>query len=112
METFTDNSALIEALRRVDELSHETEIDALTGGGNRRSMMKLQACVAECAEVDQKAGVLFVDIDHFKDVNDTYGHEAGDRVLKMVAQTLKHNLRSSDVLARWGGEEFLALLSA
>ena len=111
VETFSDNSALIEALRRVDELSQETEMDALTEIGNRRSIeVKLQACVEECCQLGHTAGVLFVDIDHFKDVNDTHGHEAGDRVLKMVAQTLKHNLRSSDVVARWGGEEFLTLL--
>ena len=111
VETFSDNSVLIEALRLVDQLSQETEMDALTEIGNRRSMeVKLQACVEECCQLGRSAAVLFVDIDHFKDVNDTHGHEAGDQVLKMVAQTLKHNLRSSDVVARWGGEEFLTLL--
>ena len=71
---------------------------------------KLDACVAEGAGLGATAGMLFIDIDHFKDVNDTYGHEIGDRVLKMVAETLRHNLRASDVVARWGGEEFLVLL--
>jgi diguanylate cyclase (GGDEF)-like protein len=50
------------------------------------------------------------DIDHFKHLNDTYGHNAGDRVLRMVAATLRHNTRKSDVVGRWGGEEFLAIL--
>jgi len=111
VETFSDNSTLIEALRRVDELALETEMDSLTEIGNRRGMeLKLQAAQEECCQLGRCSGVLFVDIDHFKNVNDTYGHEAGDRVLRMVAQTIKHNLRSSDTVARWGGEEFLALL--
>ncbi|MBN1630361.1 MAG: GGDEF domain-containing protein [Thermoleophilia bacterium] len=112
IETFTDNSALIDALRRVEELSVQTETDHLTEVGNRRSMeARLDACVAEKRRVRARTGVLFVDIDHFKRINDTYGHEVGDRVLRMVAQTLKHNLRTTDCLARWGGEEFLALLT-
>jgi diguanylate cyclase (GGDEF)-like protein/PAS domain S-box-containing protein len=111
VETFSDNSALLSALRRVDELSLETETDPLTEVGNRRSMIvKLDASVSEKRRARATTGVLFVDIDHFKNINDTYGHDTGDRVLKMVAQTLKHNLRATDGLARWGGEEFLALL--
>jgi diguanylate cyclase (GGDEF)-like protein/PAS domain S-box-containing protein len=111
VEVFTDNSTLLEALERVRQLSLETETDPLTGIGNRRSMeAKLQASVKDRRRLGAPAGVLFIDIDHFKNVNDTLGHEAGDRVLKMVARTLDHNLRSSDSLARWGGEEFLVLL--
>jgi diguanylate cyclase (GGDEF)-like protein/PAS domain S-box-containing protein len=110
-ETFSDSSALLAALRRVNELSVETETDPLTGIGNRKSMeVKLDACITECCRLGAIPGVLFCDIDHFKNVNDTFGHEVGDRVLKMVAETLKNNLRTSDVLARWGGEEFMALL--
>jgi diguanylate cyclase (GGDEF)-like protein len=55
-------------------------------------------------------GIVLIDIDHFKNVNDLYGHEIGDRALKMVAQTLLKNLRSFDVIGRWGGEEFLAII--
>ena len=56
-------------------------------------------------------GVLFVDIDRFKEVNDTLGHEVGDRVLRMVARTLSADQRSFDLLGRWGGEEFLVILT-
>jgi diguanylate cyclase (GGDEF)-like protein len=52
-----------------------------------------------------------MDIDRFKAINDTYGHDNGDRVLRMVANTLRHNLRVEDAIARWGGEEFVALLT-
>ena len=111
VEVFSDNSLLVAALRQVDELSVEVETDPLTELGNRRSMLaRLDAYGAERRQREAAAGVLFIDIDHFKNVNDTYGHEIGDRVLKMVAQTIGQNVRSSDWAARWGGEEFLVLL--
>ena len=111
VETFSDNSSLMAALKRVRELSAVAVTDPLTGIGNRRGIeLKLEGCLTECRRLGTAAGVLFIDIDHFKDVNDTFGHDVGDKVLRMVAETLKHNLRSSDSLGRWGGEEFLALL--
>jgi diguanylate cyclase (GGDEF)-like protein/PAS domain S-box-containing protein len=111
VEVFSDNSLLVAALRQVEELSVEVETDPLTGLGNRRSMQaRLDAYVAERRRPGAAAGLLFIDIDHFKNVNDTHGHDIGDRVLKMVAETIRQNVRSSDWAARWGGEEFLVLL--
>ena len=55
--------------------------------------------------------MIFVDVDRFKQVNDTYGHQTGDVVLKMVAQTLLKNCRSFDLVGRWGGEEFICVIS-
>ena len=54
--------------------------------------------------------IILIDIDHFKRINDTFGHDVGDRVLQWFAATLQNNLRTQDVIARWGGEEFLILL--
>lgn len=56
-------------------------------------------------------GLLFLDIDHFKAVNDTYGHEMGDQALRNIAATLSSNLRSADTCGRWGGEEFIVILA-
>ena len=56
-------------------------------------------------------GVLFIDIDHFKSINDKFGHMVGDDILKMVAETLSHNNRPFDIVGRWGGEEFLAIIA-
>ncbi|HAA46737.1 MAG: PAS/PAC sensor-containing diguanylate cyclase [Halomonas sp. 54_146] len=86
--------------------------DPLTGLLNRRSFM--QAMNQEHARVkrrvDYSAGILMLDIDHFKQVNDTYGHAVGDNVLKAFASTILGNLRENDVFGRLGGEEFAILL--
>lgn len=102
--------------------------DELTGLPNRRALNEqLQALVGgrhmghrDTAHHDAGQGgaggetwsVLLVDIDHFKSVNDTHGHQAGDEVLRAVTLTLRQELREADMLGRWGGEEFLALLPA
>lgn len=93
-------------------LRHSAHTDPLTGVGNRRFLEgRLRAALAEFAhQPDLTTGLLMMDIDHFKQVNDTYGHEIGDQALKMVSATLRHNLRASDVIGRWGGEEFLVIL--
>ncbi len=111
VEVFTDNSPLFDALEKVAELSAEADTDVLTGVGNRRSMESaIETGIAERRKSEGHIGVLFADIDHFKHINDTFGHETGDRVLKMVTETFRHNLRASDSIGRWGGDEFLAVL--
>ena len=111
VEVFTDDSALATALERVEQLSLEAETDPLTGVGNRRSMeTRLETYATERRKAGRSIGVLFIDIDHFKSVNDVFGHGTGDRVLRMVTETVRHNLRASDSLARWGGDEFVALV--
>lgn len=85
--------------------------DPLTGLPNRRLM--LERMKAEGARVDRQGGsfgLLMIDIDRFKPVNDRFGHEAGDRVIASTATILRANLRDYDTCARWGGEEFMVLL--
>ena len=75
-----------------------------------RSSEHLNTLIRAIAEQSTTLGVLYVDVDHFKDVNDTFGHKSGDEVLRMVGQSIVNGLRRGDVPVRWGGEEFLALL--
>ena len=86
--------------------------DALTGLPNRRSFLaSLDAAIAALhSHPEQSAALLMIDVDHFKHVNDTYGHPVGDTVLQHVAQTVSHSLRQTDVAGRLGGEEFAILL--
>ncbi len=82
--------------------------DALTGLYNRRyALSHMERLVARSGETGRALAVMVLDIDRFKRVNDTYGHQTGDRVLRAVAATRADNLRSADMLARYGGEEFL-----
>lgn len=85
--------------------------DVLTGAGNRRHFMqKGQDLIDLSSRFDHPLALMMLDIDHFKNVNDTYGHQAGDEVLKHVADVCKGILRSVDVFGRIGGEEFAAVL--
>lgn len=87
--------------------------DALTGALNRAFFVeRLETELAYATRHATKVAVLFVDIDHFKAINDSYGHAAGDEVLRQVAGTLGRNLRAEDLLARYGGEEFAILARA
>jgi diguanylate cyclase (GGDEF)-like protein len=86
--------------------------DRLTGVANRQSLLaQLFAEVERAARYERPLSVAFVDIDHFKAVNDTYGHAVGDVVLRGVAQEISDNLRASDMIGRYGGEEFMLILT-
>ncbi|MBN8504520.1 MAG: GGDEF domain-containing protein [Burkholderiales bacterium] len=87
------------------QLQDLAEFDALTGLRNRRALQ--DAMAARDAERSGEGGWMLIDIDHFKRINDSLGHASGDQVLQAVAQRLKAQVRDTDLLARWGGEEFL-----
>jgi len=111
IETFSDDSARSAMRAEIEELRALSLFDPLTEVGNRRyAEMALTARGDELSRYGWTYGVLLADIDHFKSFNDRFGHETGDRVLRMVAQTLASNVRSFDVVCRWGGEEFLAVI--
>jgi diguanylate cyclase (GGDEF)-like protein/PAS domain S-box-containing protein len=111
VEVFSDDTAISLARSKVAELERMALADPLTGLGNRRYLMaELAGRCRDFVENGWGFGVLFVDIDRFKRVNDEYGHDAGDDGLKMVARTLSYALRGGEVLARYGGEEFVVLV--
>lgn len=94
-----------------DELQRIAALDPLTNCYNRRfGFVRLHEEFARAARGDRPLGVVLFDIDHFKAVNDTYGHLVGDRVLARVAQEAKRHMREGDVLVRYGGEEFVCIL--
>ncbi len=85
--------------------------DALTGLQNRRSFdARLNQCYGASRRNGRPLSLLLLDVDHFKSFNDTYGHQAGDDVLRIVARALRDCVRTTDVLARYGGEEFVVIL--
>jgi len=115
-----DKAALVQMARTTVEqadaahaaflLRRTAERDALTGGFNRRTLDQLAARECKIACNRKPLGVLFIDLDWFKRINDTHGHPCGDECLRKVAATLRAELRPQDVFGRYGGEEFLVLL--
>lgn len=98
--------------KRLAMLERLAMLDELTNLPNRRYLeMRLASKVNELERFGLTFGVLMVDIDHFKAVNDNYGHERGDQVLRMVARTLRYSSRAVDSVGRWGGEEFVAIVA-
>jgi diguanylate cyclase (GGDEF)-like protein len=101
--------ARLAALSR--KFAEAASTDSLTGLANRRSLQaRLAQASAFASRYEEMLSVLMIDLDHFKRINDTYGHEAGDMVLVAVADTMRQVFRDSDIFGRWGGDEFLAVL--
>lgn len=111
VETFNKGVSPEKTERRIRKLQRTVLLDPLTAIGNRRHLeSRLKVSMVDYHEHRIPFGLLFCDIDHFKILNDTYGHNLGDKVLRMIAQTLRANIRETDTMGRWGGEEFLVIL--
>jgi diguanylate cyclase (GGDEF)-like protein len=92
------------------DLASQAHTDPLTGALNRQGLREvLMKRLHVASHVDEEMAVVFMDLDHFKRINDQYGHDAGDEVLRRFAAVIRGEVRSSDKLVRWGGEEFLLL---
>ena len=98
--------------RRAEEAQRAAAVDSLTGLSTYRVLRERLAFEIErCKRSHESFAVLFMDLDRFKDVNDTYGHEVGNEILKSVADEIRHAVRASDVAARYGGDEFVVILT-
>ena len=111
-EVFTENVELRQVLNDLEALRQKASHDELTGAGNRRAAeIALKTRFFELHQFGTPFGLVFLDIDYFKQINDAHGHGVGDQVLRLAANTLAAALRRGDLLVRWGGEEFLVLLA-
>lgn len=111
VEIFSENSKKMSLINDLETLKKEVYTDKLTQIGNRKfAEMKINTRFNEMRNYNVPFGILFVDIDHFKNINDTHGHLIGDQILKLVSKTISNILRSLDVICRWGGDEFIIIL--
>lgn len=111
LEVFTDKRDEDTLYRENRKLKMKMLTDPLTKLYNRRFMdYQIKMAFNEAQVFKTNPGIIFMDIDDFKNVNDTYGHETGDKVLKALANTIRHNVRQSDFPGRFGGEEFIVLI--
>ena len=103
-EVFTENAELHQVLKDLEALRFKVNRDELTGVSNRRAAeAALKTRLFELQQFGTPLGLIFLDIDHFKHINDTYGHAVGDQVLRLAANTITAALHRGDLLARWGG---------
>lgn len=104
---------LREQRRALSDAEKRAQTDSLTGVLNRRSLLeRLEAACARAQARDLPISLLFIDLDHFKAINDQFGHRAGDTCLIAVIEPIQAELRQSDVIGRYGGEEFVVILSS
>jgi len=111
VEIFSDESARIAAARKTKEMERLAFLDQLTQLPNRRYLeMSVRTALAEFQVHGDAFGVLVIDVDHFKAINDGFGHSTGDKALQEAARILTGALRTTDIVGRWGGDEFLAVI--
>jgi diguanylate cyclase (GGDEF)-like protein/PAS domain S-box-containing protein len=111
VEAFSDNTAKTQMAEKLAQMEQLALLDPLTSLPNRRYLdSHIYSCLEEFRRGGWNFGILYMDVDDFKSINDRFGHEAGDLALKMVARTLDANSRYFDVVGRWGGEEFIAVI--
>jgi diguanylate cyclase (GGDEF)-like protein len=102
---------LLRAFRWTEEQASEARIDALTGLANRRALEEiLSAEISRAQRFEHDLAVVLLDLDRFKEINDSFGHAAGDVMLRAVSRLLTSLARQGDTVARWGGEEFVVVL--
>jgi diguanylate cyclase (GGDEF)-like protein len=110
-KTLSLRAALEEAEQANDFINHMAEHDPLTGLYNRRRFQReIEQCVSRAKRYGHAVALLFIDLDAFKPINDQHGHEAGDAFLVAFTGLLTDRLRTTDLVARWGGDEFLVLI--
>ena len=110
-ELFSDASPQHLMIQRIQDLEELALIDSLTQLSNRKYLeSEIHKSLQEKERYNLSFAILFIDIDNFKQFNDIYGHDVGDRILQLLAQTLKASARPFDLFGRWGGEEFIGLL--
>lgn len=111
VEIFSDTSSTTALAQKVKELQEIAFLDSLTHLANRRYIeINIQDRLSELNRYGWPFGIILADVDKFKSINDTYGHDVGDQVLIMVAKTLPACLRLFDIVGRWGGDEFVAIV--
>ena len=99
-------------LERVDSRRQSSDLDSLTGLANRKRILQLAEPLLSFASPERPVSLLLIDIDHFKRVNDQFGHSAGDRLLRNLAEVLRHSAQGVECVARYGGEEFAIIACA
>jgi len=111
VEIFSDISKTNVSIDMIEDLRKQVFVDPLTGMPNRRYMETvIFGRLNELSRYDWPFALIFLDLDHFKSINDNFGHNTGDETLKMVSKSLLNCSRSFDTVGRWGGEEFIAVI--
>ena len=111
-QLFRDAHEKVSTSQRIEELEQSTLIDGLTGVGNQRYVeINLNAKMDQLERYGWPFGILNIDLDNYEKINESYGQDIGDELLKVIATTLLKGTRASDVLGRWEGDKFIAILT-